>query len=176
MGDAWQINTAGIVYRDRKIQPATSTPLPVVDLRGEYRGPLLPLGCAEDCKGCDPLPEGACDCPLCWDGQAPPHVPNTERLVADLVCYTFHGPPPDGVVASTVFYIDGDTGNCHADNVRWVRDEVRDTWLDKQKIRRLMRPGLLAPYVVRDSRASPRAERIYTDSNGLPVTPLKETA
>jgi hypothetical protein len=98
--------------------------------------------------------------------------------VAELVCHTFHGPPPDGILASTVRHIDGDTGHCHADTVCWAVDETRDKWQERQEQRRLMRPGFLAPYVVRDSRTHQRAARLYTNSNNLPVTPLpmKETA
>jgi hypothetical protein len=185
MSDAWQISTAGIVYHHRKAQPPTRTRLPAVDLLGEYRGPLLPPGCAPDCPRCNPtwrrLPAArpGCYCILCTeDGPPPQHVPSTERLVAELVCHTFHGPPPDGILASTVRHIDGDTGHCHADNVCWALDETRDKWQERQQQRRLMRPGFLAPYVVRDSRTHQRAARLYTNSNNLPVTPLpmKETA
>jgi hypothetical protein len=184
--ESWQINAAGIVYRHRRVQPLTPTLLPAVDLLGEYRGPLLPPGCAEDCPGCNPTwrrrPDAdpkwsGCLCPLCTeDGPEPPHVASTERLVSELVCHTFHGPPKSGIAASTVRHIDGDLDNCHADNLCWALDEIRQQWQETQKIRILMRPGFLAPNMVRDSRTHARPERLFTDSTNLPILPMKATA
>lgn len=45
-----------------------------------------------------------------------------DRRVARMVCEAFHGEPPPGHVAT---FIDGDSLNCRADNLRWAtRSEV----------------------------------------------------
>lgn len=53
------------------------------------------------------------------------------QYVGRLVCEAFHGPPPSD--DAVVIFLDGDTTNCHVDNVRWGSPD--EMWAYKRALK-----------------------------------------
>jgi hypothetical protein len=120
----WTVNWAGIFHRHRHPKEITDElgGLPTIDFGHRwlknpklviphYHGPVPSAGAMKD----------------------------TRRLVEEIVCYQFHGPPPGSFQFARVEHLDGDPQNCAADNLRWVTDRI----LREYRWKGIMRPGFL---------------------------------
>jgi hypothetical protein len=114
---AFKVSSAGVIYRHWYKLPITDelAGLPTIDFGHRYvnREPVGPA----------------------YVGPIPPagDQTDTRRLLDEIVCYEFHGPPPCNYRAARVRHIDGNTGNCAADNLRW--DVVEDFMTDLDRKR-----------------------------------------
>jgi hypothetical protein len=68
------------------------------------------------------------------------NIGGIDRLLDEIVCYAFHGPPPYDIRGMTVSHFDGDMLNCAAGNLAW---RVDPEWLTKHLTLPLMRPSNL---------------------------------
>lgn len=147
LSDGWQVNSAGIIYRFRRVQPITKHigGLPTIGLDKNYRGPVPPAG-----------------------GDTTEDDGDTERLLDEIVCFEFHG-YPRSFVGSLVQHLDGDDNNCEADNLRWLVDDEYAEAVENQKYRRFMRPDFLPNRVVRlPVRTRPSQQTLYVNSDDIP--------
>src|ERR1700722_11702119 len=95
----WEVNSQGVAYKHRHIQPITDelAGLPTLDLGKDYKGPI-PSASLQSSR---------------YD----PH-----RLLEEIVAWEFLGPAHGGVRGlggMMVVHLDGDSWNCAADNLSW---------------------------------------------------------
>jgi hypothetical protein len=129
---SWQVNAAGRIYRNDRLEDVSlenRRGMPSIDFgklynsAGQcigpgYYGPLYPLG----------------------------RQRNSVRLLDEVVCLAFHGPPPGRFFrTASVIHLDGDMVNCHADNLRWQqrRDQDFTEAVRISDVRKLMWPDHL---------------------------------
>jgi hypothetical protein len=167
----WQINTAGLFYRKGTKQAITHdyAGLPTIDLGHGYGGPVPKPGCCEECKLClYQHSSGAHEAPRPYR-----HEASTKRLVEEVVCFQFHGKPPHGWDASRVHHIDGNAEHNTPENLTWKTDQEVLEWRQFVRHKGLLRPGSRTRGTIGARRMGNYSQPVFTDSAGLPTTPMK---
>ncbi|MGX9672658.1 hypothetical protein [Mycobacterium sp. HM-7] len=130
--DSWEVNEAGHIFHHRRKQSVEMFgDMPAVDFKGEYLG-WVPMCSARpnnhDMRG-EPHNYG----PTFEKNRTEANLELVRlsrfRLVDEIVCTSFHGLPKSWATADVV-HIDGDMGNCAAENLRW--SENADAIYNKQ--------------------------------------------
>lgn len=109
-----QVNENGLFYRSRHPVPLQGKHGHLIDPGKDYGGPVPPAygGLWSGAYLADPDADR--------DAEQARLIIERRRRAADLVAYEFLGPPPGGWASARVAHLDGDKGNHHPDNLRWV--------------------------------------------------------
>jgi hypothetical protein len=143
----WQVSSAGVIYKNmRLVEVMSIAGWPAVDL-GSYLGPIPPAFIGD---------------PRLW-------------LLDEIVCYEFHGKPPQGFEGAVVMHKDGDESNCAADNVDWATDkswgEAYDRLIQKKQTEWLMKVDLpRRVYKTKEGRFTnrPPSTPTFVNANNVP--------
>ncbi|MBX8687173.1 hypothetical protein GO011_06985 [Mycobacterium sp. 20091114027_K0903767] len=149
----WQVNANGEFFLHRKRRETGGKLAPTIDLGADYVG-LIPVAYGHAERITDANGESRV-------------IVHRERFVDEIVCWTFHGPPPSSISGMCVVHLDGDGSNCSAANLRWYLDPEHEALQEENRIRRLMRPDHLPLRMLVKADTNPLRRLLFTTDDSI---------